>query len=289
MINTLKSCFAAVVLAFMAIGTVSAQMQVSIDKHSPVRKLQIAEMAITNLYVDSVDENKLVEDAIRGMLEKLDPHSAYSTAKETKAMNEPLQGSFDGIGIEFNIAQDTLLVIQPTLGGPSEKVGILAGDRIITVNDTVIAGVKMERTDIVKRLRGKRGTKVKLGVMRRGIKDVLTFTVTRDRIPLKTIDASYMIAPTVGYVRIGSFGMTTYDEFMASLDSLQQHGMQDLIIDLQDNGGGLMQAAVSIANEFLSREDLIVYMQGKASERREYRSDGKGRMRNGKVVKSIIR
>lgn len=249
-----------------------------------MRKLQIAEMAISNLYVDSVDEQKLVEDGIRGMLEKLDPHSSYTTAKETKAMNEPLQGSFEGIGVQFNMDRDTLLVIQPVTGGPSEKVGILAGDRIVSVDDTTIAGVKMSREEIMRRLRGKKGTKVNLSIVRRGIKDRLSFTVTRDKIPVTTIDASYMIRPSIGYIRIGSFGATTYDEFMAGVDSLKRHGMKDLILDLQDNGGGYLQAAVQIANEFLHKNDLIVYTEGRMARRQEYRAQGNGRLIDGRVI-----
>ena len=146
-----------------------------------MRKLQIAEMAINNLYVDSVDEQKLVEDGIRGMLEKLDPHSSYMTAKEVKAANEPLQGNFEGIGVQFNMVEDTLLVIQPVVGGPSEKRGILAGDRIVSVNDTAIAGVSMSKEEIMHRLRGPKGTKVNLGIVRRGIADTLRFVITRDK------------------------------------------------------------------------------------------------------------
>ena len=249
-----------------------------------MRKLFIAESAIKGLYVDSVDENKLVEDGIRGMIEKLDPHSAYSTAKETKAMNEPLNGSFDGIGIQFNMQADTLLVIQPVLNGPTEKVGIIAGDRIISVNDTAIAGVNMSKEEIMRRLRGPKGTKVKLSVVRRGIKDVLTFIVTRDKIPVKTIDAVYMIRPQVGYIRIGSFGMTTYDEFMEGVDKLKKQGMKDLVVDLQENGGGYLVAAVQIANEFLKKHDLIVYTKGRAAERQEFKAEGNGHLLDGKVV-----
>ena len=255
--------------------------------NTPARKLQIAEMAIKGLYVDQVDEQKLVEDGIRGMLEKLDPHSAYSTAKETKAMNEPLQGSFDGIGVQFNMVQDTLLVIQPVLKGPSEKVGILAGDRIVAVNDTAIAGVKMSKEEIMKRLRGPRGTQVKLTIVRRGIKDKLVFMVTRDKIPVKTIDAYYMIRPQVGYIRIGSFGATTYDEFMEAVDKLKKQGMHDLVLDLQENGGGYLIAAVRIANEFLKKNDLIVYTKGLRTERQDYKADGTGRLLEGKVVALI--
>lgn len=249
-----------------------------------LQKLQIAEMAITGLYVDSVDDNRLVEDGIRGMLKQLDPHSTYTTAKETKALNEPLEGSFEGVGIQFNIAQDTLLVLQTVADGPSEKVGILAGDRIVSVNDTVIAGVKMSREDIMRRLRGKKGTTAMLDVVRRGIQDTLTFKVIRDRIPLKTIDAAYIIRPQIGYIRIGSFGANTYEEFMTSVDSLRQHGMKDLIIDLQENGGGYLQSAVRIANEFLQKEDLIVYTEGRTTPRQEFKADGKGKMLDGKVA-----
>lgn len=194
-----------------------------------IQKLGRAEAVITSLYVDSVDESKLVEDAIRGMLEGLDPHSSYTTAKETRALNEPLNGSFDGIGIQFNVVDDTLLVIQPVVNGPSEKAGIRPGDRIIAVNDTAIAGVKMAREEMMRRLRGPRGTKVNLGVLRKGIADRLAFTVTRDKIPLNTLDAAYMIRPGIGYIRLGSFGLTSHDEVSAALDSLSQKGMKDLI------------------------------------------------------------
>ena len=200
-------------VSFLSVLPCSAQIRLDFGNNSPLRKLQIAESAINGLYVDKLDEQALVEDAIRGMLKNLDPHSSYTTAKETKQMNEPLSGSFEGIGVQFNMVDDTLLVIQPTLGGPSEKAGILAGDRIVSVNDTAIAGVKMSREEIMKRLRGKKGTKVNMGVVRRGIKDRLSFTVTRDKIPVKTVDAVYMIRPGIGYIRVGSFGATTYDAF----------------------------------------------------------------------------
>lgn len=257
--------------------------QLNFGYNSPMRKMVLAEMAITNLYVDSVDEKKLVEDGIRGMIEQLDPHSSYSTAKETKEMNEPLQGSFEGIGVQFNMVKDTLLVIQPVVNGPSERVGILAGDRILSVNDTAIAGVKMSKEDIMKRLRGAKGSKVRLGVVRRGIAGILKFTVVRDKIPVKTLDAAYMIRPHVGYIRIGSFGVTTYNEFMKAVETLKASGMKDLILDLQENGGGYLMAAVQIANEFLHNSDLIVYTQGRKVPRQDYCADGSGRLLDGKV------
>jgi len=262
----------------------SAQVSVNMGEDSPLRKLQMAEIATANLYVDSVDEQKLVEDAIRGMLEKLDPHSQYSTPKEVKQMNEPLQGNFEGIGVQFNMIDDTLMVIQPVTNGPSEKVGIVAGDRIVSVNDTAIAGVKMSKEEIMRRLRGPKGTKVRLGVVRSGIKDRLTFTVVRDKIPVKSVDAVYMIRPEVGYIRIGNFGATTHGEFVDALERLRRQGMSSLVLDLQENGGGYLQAAVAIANELLQQDQLIVYTKGRRVPRQEYRAHGDGRFMDGKVV-----
>lgn len=261
-----------------------AQMKITVSKDSPLFKLQIAEMAISNMYVDSVDEKKLVEDGIRGMLEKLDPHSAYLTAKEVKAADEPLSGGFEGIGVQFNMIDDTLMVIQPVVNGPSEKAGIIAGDRIVTVNDTAIAGVKMSREDIMRRLRGPKGTRVRLGVVRNGISETLQFTVTRDKIPVKTVDAVYMIRPEVGYIRIGSFGSTTHTEFMEGMRLLRKKGMKSLILDLQENGGGYLQAAVDVANEFLQSGDMIVYTDGLKAPKSEYRAKGNGSFTKGRVV-----
>ena len=260
------------------------QAQLLPGQEAQLHKLRIAELAITNLYVDSVDEEKLVEDAIRGMLEKLDPHSSYSNAKEVKQMNEPLQGSFDGIGVQFNMMEDTLVVIQPITKGPSEKVGIVAGDRIVGVNDTAIAGVKMSREEIMRRLRGPKGTLARLKVLRQGIKDTLLFNVVRDKIPVTSIDATYMIRPTVGYIRIGNFGAMTYREFIEALYKLKSAGMEKLILDLQGNGGGYLQAAADIASEFLNDGDLIVYTEGRTVPRSDYNARGNGSFNDGKVV-----
>ena len=272
--------------AILSLLTLSgnAQMRINMGEDSPLRKLQIAEIATTNLYVDSVDEAKLVEDAIRGMLEKLDPHSQYSNAKEVKQMNEPLNGNFEGIGVQFNMIDDTLMVIQPVTNGPSEKVGIIAGDRIVSVNDSAIAGVKMSKEEIMRRLRGPKGTKVKLGVVRTGIKDQLTFTVVRDKIPVKSIDAAYMIRPAVGYIRIGNFGATTHQEFCEALQKLKVEGMESLVLDLQENGGGYLQAAVNIADELLAKDEMIVYTEGRRVPRQEYRAHGEGKFMKGKIV-----
>ncbi len=278
-----KSLPILLICLFASLLPATAQITLDFSKDSPIRKLQIAEMAINNLYVDSVDEKKLVEDAIRGMLEKLDPHSSYSDPEEVKALTEPLQGNFEGIGVQFNMVDDTLLVIQPVSKGPSEKVGIMAGDRIVSVNDTAIAGVKMSREEIMRRLRGPKGTKVNLGIVRRGVAETLKFTVKRDKIPVKSVDAVYMIRPGIGYIRIGNFGATTYDEFMQGLQQLKSQGMTDLVLDLQDNGGGYLEAAVKIANEFLERKNLIVYMEGRQAPRADYNAQGNGSMRQGRV------
>ena len=266
------------------ISPLFAQLRIKAGDNSPLYKLQLAEVMVNNLYVDSVDEKKLVEDAIRGMLEKLDPHSTYATPKEVKELNEPLNGNFEGIGVQFNMIQDTLMVIQPVTNGPSEKVGIIAGDRIVSVNDTAIAGVKMSKEEIMKRLRGPKGTEVRLGIVRSGIKDKLYFTVVRDKIPVKSVDATYMIRPGIGYIRIGNFGAQTHEEFVASLEKLRMEGMKDLILDLQENGGGYLKAAVDIADEFLQRGDLIVYTDGRRTQRSEYKAHGNGRFAEGKVV-----
>ena len=241
-----------------------------------MQKLLNAEYAIASLYVDSVSEDKLVEDAIKGMLENLDPHSSYTDAKETKELEEPLQGEFSGVGIQFNMNKDTLYVIQTIPGGPSERVGVLAGDRIIYVNDTTIAGVKMKNSDIQKRLRGKKGTQVTIKVKRTGVPDLITFRITRDNIPLHSIDAQYMLDEKTGYLRISRFGAKTHEEMMEALKELKKQGMTQLIMDLSDNGGGYLNAAIDMCNEFLERGQLMVYTEGENSPRNEANANGWG-------------
>ena len=268
-----------ILLLGVTAGTVWAQGQ-----SEGMRKLSLADFAITNLYVDEVDENKLVEDAIRGMLEKLDPHSTYTTAEETKEMNEPLQGNFSGIGIQFNMNKDTLYVIQTIVGGPSEKVGILAGDRIITVNDTVVAGVKMKNTDIMKRLRGEAGTVVQVSVLRRGVKEPIEFRIVRDKIPIYSIDASYMADKETGYIRVSRFAATTDKEFADALKALKKQGMKNLIVDLQGNGGGYLVSAIAMADEFLDDGQSIVYTEGRRSPRDDAFATKQGLFQKGKLV-----
>lgn len=254
------------------------------DAENSLKKLVMASVMIGNMYVDSVDMPKLTEDAINGMLSKLDPHSAYTNAKETRRFSEPLEGKFEGIGVQFNILEDTLLVIQPVSKGPSEKAGILAGDRIITVNDTTIAGVKMERDEIMSRLRGPKGSVVKLGIRRQGIDELLYFSVKRDKIPTFSVDAAYMVTPTIGLIRLNNFGKETHREMMDALAKLKAQGMQALILDLQQNGGGYLSAATAIMNEFLPKGDLIVYTKGRRVPYTEHRSEGSGAFADGRVA-----
>ena len=271
---------------FLSIITVcicTVMVQAQKPNNEAIRKLQMAEFAIANLYVDKVDEDKLVEEAIIKMLAQLDPHSTYNNA-EVKKMNEPLQGNFEGIGVQFQMIEDTLLVIQPVSNGPSEKVGILAGDRIVAVNDTAIAGVKMSTEDIMSRLRGPKDSEVKLTIVRRGVDDSLYFTVKRDKIPILSLDAAYMIQPKTGYIRINRFGATTAEEFTTALKGLQKKGMKDLILDLQGNGGGYLNAAIDLANEFLQQKELIVYTEGRAARRSDFFAKGTGNFKNGRLI-----
>lgn len=233
------------------------------------QKLRMAEAAVAQFYVDTVNEDKLVEAAIRSMLEELDPHSAYSNPQETKELNEPLAGNFSGIGITFNMNRDTLYVISTVAGGPSERVGLLGGDRIISVNDTLIAGVKMRNTDIMKRLRGPKGTKVDVRVLRRAAAkaDTIDFRITRADIPINSVDAAYMVDSKTGYIRLSRYSAETAHEITKALRDLKKQGMDRLILDLVDNGGGYLQPSVEILGEFLAPGRLVVYTEGRNSPR----------------------
>ena len=266
--------------AFTAVLTAASLIASAQIKMTQSQKLKIAEMAVNEYYVDTVNEEKLVEDAIRGMLNELDPHSSYSTPEETKDLNEPLDGNFSGIGIQFNMKNDTLYVLQTIAGGPSERVGIVAGDRIIAANDTAIAGVKMKNSDIMKRLRGPKGTKVEVTVLRRNQPEPIRFRITRDDIPLFSVDAAYMIDSKTGYIRLSRFAKTSYDEVMDAATKLKKQGMKQLIFDISDNGGGYLEIATQIANEFLDKGQLIVYTEGRRSPRHEERANGHGKFRD---------
>ena len=277
-----KLFYAAATLLALTLTTAAKAQESGLPEQ--LAKLMHSENIITRFYVDAVNEKEVVEAGIRAMLKELDPHSTYSTPEEVKSLNEAMQGNFEGIGIQFNIVEDTLYVIQTTLNGPSEKAGIMPGDRIVSVNDTTIAGVKMSRGDIMKRLRGPKGSTVKINVVRNGVSQQLVFTLTRDKIATYSVDAAYMVDKKNGYIHINSFGATTHQEFVTKLDSLKKQGMKNLILDLQGNGGGFLQAAVDIANEFLNPNDLIVYTEGRVFLRTDYTAAGGGRFTKGNVA-----
>ena len=249
-----------------------------------MQKLQLAYKLISTFYVDTINDEKLVEDAIVGMLSKLDPHSQYISKEEVARMNEPLDGSFEGIGIQFNIFQDTLMVVAPISGGPSEKVGIQAGDRILVIDGENVAGVGLKNTDVFSKLKGKKGTKVELQILRRKVKDLISFTVTRDKIPIHSVEASYMATPEIGYIKINQFSATTHSEVETAMKKLNEEGMSNLILDLRGNPGGYLKAAIDIADELLTDDKLIVYTEGLTNPRREYMSSSKGLFESGKVI-----
>ena len=244
---------------------------------------------IDNYYVDSVNSSELVEDGIIAMLKELDPHSVYISKKDVDAMNEPLQGNFEGIGIQFNIMNDTLMVVSTISGGPSEKVGLLAGDRIVTIDSQNVAGIGLTNDMVFKKLKGKKGTKVTVGIMRSGTKGIIDFDIIRDKIPIYSLDAAYMVdkKQKVGYIKLNKFALTTMDEYNAAIKKLKDQGAENLILDLTDNPGGYMNAAIDLADDFLKDGQLIVYTQGLKSPKEEYKATKKGYSENGKVVVMI--
>ena len=240
------------------------------DKLSEVLSL------INSQYVDTVDVNQLSEEMMTDLISKLDPHSVYIPASDLEGVNSELEGSFSGIGVQFNIQNDTIMIVSVISGGPSEKVGLLAGDRIVQVNDTVFVGKKVSNEKVMKKLRGPENSKVKLGVKRNGTKEVLKFTVTRGQIPVNSVDVAYMIEPGVGFIKVSKFAATTYSEFLTAIANLRAKGAKKYIIDLRENSGGFMDQAINMVNEFLPANQMIVYSEGKAYPRYEAKSDGKG-------------
>ncbi len=242
----------------------------------PVSKFEVLMQLINENYVDSINKDELTEAAIVGMLKKLDPHSVYLPPVVQKSATEHLEGNFEGIGVQFNMQNDTVFVVNTIPGGPSDKVGILAGDRIITINDSLFAGVGVDSDDIIKNLKGKQGTKVNVGIKRHGTKELLEFEIERDKIPLYSIDIAYMLTSEIGYVKITSFGRTTHDEFLKASKELKEQGMTKLVVDLRDNGGGYLKSAIALVDEFLSEDKMIVYTEGRTRRREEYFSTDKG-------------
>lgn len=264
---------------------ISAMAAVPSDiKLTPERKLAFAEQIIANYYVDEIDTTKVVEDAIIAMLKDLDPHSTYSNAQETHELTEPLDGNFSGIGIRFQMNNDTLYVIESVAGGPSERVGILPGDRIISCNDTVISGVKKPNAEILKILRGPKGSIANLKVLRKRTPEPIMFAVKRDEIPIYSVDASYMVNDSVGFISIARFAGTTAEEVRDALKTLKKSGMRHLIIDLCDNGGGYLKASTDVANNFLKNGDLIVYTDSPKNGSSRFEARENGKYTDGRVV-----
>jgi len=229
---------------------------------------------IDAFYLDTVNLDKLTETVIIDLLRNLDPHSTYISAKDVKDINEPLQGNFEGIGILFNLLKDTIIVIEPISGGPSEKVGLRAGDRIINIDGEKVTGIGITTTGVRSKLLGSKGTKVNINIFRKGEKDILDFTITRDKIPINSLDAAYMLDKETGYVKLNKFAITTVQEFETALDTLLTSDMKNIVIDLRGNGGGVMTAAIELANYFFSNRNLLVYIKGRKKPREDYKSSG---------------
>lgn len=251
---------------------------------SPTQKIATVENLIGNFYVDSVDEEKLVEEGIKAMLATLDPHSTYTNAEETKELTTPLEGNFSGIGVQFSLVKDTLYVIQTTVGGPSEKVGMLPGDRILSANDSILSGAGRKNNEILNILRGPKGTEVTVEVLRRGVADPLQFRIIRDDIPLYSVDAAYKVNSSTGYIKVSRFAGSTAREVQSALGKFREEGVKDIIIDLEDNGGGYLDAAVNLASLFLPKGSLIVYTEGPKVGRTDYNVQDNPIWPDGKLI-----
>lgn len=257
-----------------------SQNSSNLSIYKAVRFLQY----VSSDYVDTISVDNLVDEAIIEILKNLDPHSVFISKEDVQAMNEPLEGNFEGIGVEFNILNDTLMVVNPIPGGPSERVGIMPGDRIIDIDGKNVAGIGLKNSDVFEVLRGAKGTKVTVQILRKGYADLLEFNITRDKIPIHSLDASYMINSKIGYIKLNRFALTTEDEFLEALDKLKKQRAQDLILDLRGNGGGYLNASVALADHFLNEGKLIVYTEGRTSPRTDFISTSNGEFEKGRLV-----
>jgi carboxyl-terminal processing protease len=271
------------IIALSALISLAGNAQTSNPKATS-EKFNTLLYYIENMYVDSVDIESLVEHAMVSMLEELDPHSVYISSDELSAANEPLNGSFEGIGIQFNILKDTIYVVTPISGGPSEKLGIRAGDKIVQIEGETVAGVGIKNGDVGKKLKGPKGTTVNVGIQRSGEDDLIAFDIERDKIPIFSLDAAFMVNKDIGYIKISRFAKTTMQELQTALIELNSQGMEDLILDLQGNGGGLLKTAIQMADEFLSDDKLIVYTEGRTFPRNDTHARIKGKFEQGKLI-----
>ena len=264
--------------------SVSSPCQTNKQDASGVRKYTALMQMIKYTYVDTVNESKLVEKAIVETLKELDPHSMYISRKDLKRANEELVGNFEGIGVQFEILRDTINIVHPIPGGPSERLGILSGDKIVRIETENVTGKKVTNQFVFDRLRGKKGTKVNITILRPGKKELLDFTIVRDKIPINSIDASYIIEPGIGYINLTRFSSTSMNEYMDAMSKLRDQGMKDLILDLRNNGGGYMNTAIELSDQFLENNKLIVYTEGRMSPRENFYSTDKGNFEKGKLV-----
>ena len=281
-----KSDFSPIVFALILVFGILLGKNLNFETfHSKdLNKFNLVLSQLEEVYVDSINKDDLIEEAVTNLLKNLDPHSYYIKAKDLPSINEPMEGSFDGIGVEFNLIKDTILVVAPISGGPSQSVGIFSGDKIISVNGETIAGTGLKNEDVFKLLRGKRGTKVNVGILRKGYRELLEFEITRDKIPIYSVDVSYMIDPELGYIKINRFAANTYKEFINASKKLLDNGMKKLVLDLRNNPGGYLNAAINISNEFLDDNLLIVYTNNRLGDKKEYYSNQKGLLINTPVI-----
>ena len=284
MINKMRAVknilFITTLLCYLFSGDVFAQSNLIQSSE----KFKAALATVSAAYVDSINEDKLIEYAIVGMLQELDPHSVYISKEELNEMNEPLVGNFDGVGIQFQILKDTVMVVSAIPGGPSEKLGIQAGDKIIKIELENVAGTGIKNNDVMKKLRGDKGTEVNVSIMRRGAEELLEYNITRDKIPLYSLDASYMATPEIGYIKLNRFAQNTMEEYQSAIDELNKKGLKHLILDLRGNGGGYLHIAIALADEFLNDKKLIVYTEGLRQLKQESYATKAGRFEKGKLI-----
>jgi carboxyl-terminal processing protease len=270
-------------LAILAFGNANIIAQ-RIDPKKTTQKFASALQIINFAYVDTVAESKLVEKAIIATLKELDPHSQYISKNDLQRANEPLEGKFEGIGISFQVHKDTIMVIAPVPGGPAEELGILAGDKIVKINGENATGISVDDSYVFKRLRGDKGTKVDVTILRKGKRKLIEYTITRDRIPINSIDAYFMCSRSTGYIKLNRFARTSMDEFRKAVGVLKEQGMNNLILDLRGNSGGYLDVAIDLSDEFLDAGHLVLYTEGTSSPKRKYKSTHRGCFKEGKMV-----
>jgi len=282
-----KLCFPRsffLIVFLLLAGSFQLHAQLRVDSRSTVQKFASLLQLINYYYVDSTDQSELTETAIVAMLKDLDPHSVYISKEEIQKANEPLLGNFEGVGIQFQLYSDTILVVAAVPGGPSDKLGIMAGDKIITINGEDAFGKKVTNSYVMERLRGQKGTKVKIEIFRKGHKGLIDYTIVRDKIPLNSIDATFMLSDDIGYIKLTRFARTSISEMNDAIAVLRSQGMKNLILDLRNNSGGFLDVAIDLSDEFLTADKLIVYTKGLRSQRMDFKATSRGGFEKGKLI-----